>query len=242
MPIATRSSSARATAGVRAMVTIGEDIADSRDAIATAQRYGLSGAVGIHPHEAARRAAGHRSRADAAARRSPASSRSARPGSTTTTTAVRATCKMRVLRAQLRLARERATAGRLPPARRVRRLHAHPTRGMAPGDARRRALLHGHDRPSARYVDEFGLLLGNRRRPDLSQCATVRDAVCAVGAEPARARNRLPLSCTGSETRQTQRAVVRHPHRRAARRAARHCPLDELVARTDANARRLFEL
>ena len=42
---------ARAT-GRRAMLTVGEDIADSRRAIAIAQRYGLAAAVGIHPHEA----------------------------------------------------------------------------------------------------------------------------------------------------------------------------------------------
>lgn len=39
-------------AGVTAMVTVGEDITDSRAAIAIAQRYGIAVAAGIHPHEA----------------------------------------------------------------------------------------------------------------------------------------------------------------------------------------------
>ncbi len=40
-------------AGVRAMLTVGEDIEDSRIAVQAALRYGISAAVGIHPHEAA---------------------------------------------------------------------------------------------------------------------------------------------------------------------------------------------
>jgi TatD DNase family protein len=39
-------------AGVRALITVGEDIADSRKAVAIGERYELSVAVGIHPHEA----------------------------------------------------------------------------------------------------------------------------------------------------------------------------------------------
>ncbi|MBV9333365.1 MAG: TatD family hydrolase [Candidatus Eremiobacteraeota bacterium] len=39
-------------AGVTAMITIGEDVADSRRAIAIAEPYEISVAVGIHPHEA----------------------------------------------------------------------------------------------------------------------------------------------------------------------------------------------
>jgi len=39
-------------AGVTAMVTVGENVEDSREAIAIAQRYGLAAAAGIHPHEA----------------------------------------------------------------------------------------------------------------------------------------------------------------------------------------------
>ncbi|HEY6326904.1 MAG TPA: TatD family hydrolase [Candidatus Cybelea sp.] len=39
-------------AGVSALVTIGEDLADSARAIAAAARYGIAAAAGIHPHEA----------------------------------------------------------------------------------------------------------------------------------------------------------------------------------------------
>jgi TatD DNase family protein len=39
-------------AGIAAMVTIGEDLADSERAIVVAQRYGIAAAAGIHPHEA----------------------------------------------------------------------------------------------------------------------------------------------------------------------------------------------
>ncbi|HEY2474324.1 MAG TPA: TatD family hydrolase, partial [Candidatus Cybelea sp.] len=41
-------------AGVRGMVTIGENLDDSRTAIEVARNYSLSAAVGIHPHEAAK--------------------------------------------------------------------------------------------------------------------------------------------------------------------------------------------
>ena len=40
-------------AGVRAMLTVGEDLADSLAAVDVARRYGIVAAVGIHPHEAA---------------------------------------------------------------------------------------------------------------------------------------------------------------------------------------------
>jgi TatD DNase family protein len=40
-------------AGVRSMLTVGENLADSRVAIETAQRYDIRAAIGIHPHEAA---------------------------------------------------------------------------------------------------------------------------------------------------------------------------------------------
>ena len=39
-------------AGVSAMLTIGEDLADSARAIGCAARYGIAAAAGIHPHEA----------------------------------------------------------------------------------------------------------------------------------------------------------------------------------------------
>jgi TatD DNase family protein len=38
--------------GLSAMLTVGEDIADSAKAIAVAEHYELSAAVGVHPHEA----------------------------------------------------------------------------------------------------------------------------------------------------------------------------------------------
>jgi TatD DNase family protein len=41
-----------AAAGVERILTIGTDLADSRRAAATAARYGLDYAIGIHPHEA----------------------------------------------------------------------------------------------------------------------------------------------------------------------------------------------
>ncbi len=41
-----------AAAGVERIVTVGCDLADSRRALETAARYGLSATVGIHPHEA----------------------------------------------------------------------------------------------------------------------------------------------------------------------------------------------
>jgi TatD DNase family protein len=39
-------------AGVTRMLTVGEDLGDSERALAIAERYGLSASAGIHPHEA----------------------------------------------------------------------------------------------------------------------------------------------------------------------------------------------
>ena len=80
-------------------------------------------AVGIHPHEAKNAPPDVAGRFAPALERTAASSRSARRGSITTTTTARASAQARVLRAQLRLARETRASGRLPPARRVRRFH-----------------------------------------------------------------------------------------------------------------------
>ena len=162
-------------AGVNAMLTVGEDIADSRRAIATAQRYGLTAAVGIHPHEAkdapADIAGALRPAVGRAGRRCDRRDRARlllRPQS------ARVPAK-RTARATPARARGRA-AGRLPPARCVRRFHGHPARRMASGDARSRALLHRERAASAGARRRVRSLARNRRRADLSE----RERICAT--------------------------------------------------------------
>jgi TatD DNase family protein len=222
------------SAGVRTMLTVGEDIADSREAIAVGERYEISVAVGIHPHEARNApddvAAGLRPLLDARGvvaigetgldyyyMHSPRDAQAA------------------VMRAQLRLARE---AG-LPVVFHQRDafddftaiLHEEWSAGM-------RGVAHcftGTAPQALALVSEFGLYLGIGGVLTFPNAASLCDAVRAVGIEKLVLETDCPyLAPAPLRGRRNEPAFVAHTAAKLSEVLG--IRLDELVAATDANA------
>lgn len=225
-------------AGVNAMLTVGEDIADSRRAIATAQRYGLTAAVGIHPHEA------KDAPADIAGALRPLLDA---PG----VVAIGETgldyyyghspreSQQNVLRAQLRLARE---AG-LPVVFHQRDAFDDFTAILREEwRAEMRGVVHcftGNELQARALVGEFGLLLGIGGVLTFPNAADLRDAVRAVGARSLVLETDCPyLAPVPMRGKRNEPAFVTHTAAKLSDVLA--LPIDDLVATTDANARRLF--
>ena len=98
-----RSWPTPAAAGVARLVTVGTDLAHSRQAVGVARRHeGVWATAGLHPHDAVERPRRHRRAARRARRSWPWGS----AGSTTTTTTRPATVQREVFAAQIALAHE----------------------------------------------------------------------------------------------------------------------------------------
>lgn len=226
-------------AGVDRMLAIGTDLADSRRAGETAATYGLGYAIGIHPHEAGDAPADVAAGIDA----------------------VRAACgepraigeigldyyyahspresQRRVLVDQFRYAREHG----FPAVFHQRDafddfitiLREHAPDGV-------RGVIHcftGTPEQARTYVDEFGLHLGIGGVLTFKTAQQVRDAVVAVGLDrliletdcpylapvPHRGKRNEPAFMTATATLLAELLET---------------PYDEVVARTDRNARALF--
>ncbi|MGB8907290.1 MAG: TatD family hydrolase [Candidatus Cybelea sp.] len=225
-------------AGVSAMLTVGEDLADSRRAIATARRYGLSAAVGIHPHEA---------------KDAPTDIAGALRSFLDTPGVVaigetgldyyyghspRAT-QQNVLRAQLGLAREVA----LPVVFHQRDAFEDFTAILREEwAAEMRGVVHcftGNEAQAHALVGEFGLLLGIGGVLTFPNAADLRAAVRAVGAGSLVLETDCPyLAPVPMRGKRNEPAFVAHTAAKLSDVLA--MPVDDLVATTDANARRLF--
>jgi TatD DNase family protein len=226
--------------GVGAMLTVGEDVADSQRAIATAQRYGLAAAVGIHPHEAKDApediAGALRSLLGAAG-----------------VVAIGETgldyyydhspreAQRNVLRAQLRLAREAA----FPVVFHQRDAFEDFTTALREEwAADMRGVVHcftGNAAQARALVDEFGLLLGIGGVLTFPNAADLRDAVRAVGAGSLVLETDCPyLAPVPMRGKRNEPAFVTHTAAKLSE--VLDMPIGELVAATDANARRLFPL
>jgi TatD DNase family protein len=228
------------TAGVCAMLTVGEDVADSREAIAIGERYGVSVAVGIHPHEA------KNAPSDIAGSLRPLLSQ---PG----VVAIGETgldyyydyspreTQAEVLRAQLRLARDAMvpvvfhqrdafddfTAILRDEWTSAMRGVVHCFTGM-PGEARM-------------LVDEFGLLLGIGGVVTFPNARELREAVRAVGAPKLVLETDSPyLAPVPMRGKRNEPSFVTHTAAKLAE--VLELRVDELAATTDANARQLFGL
>ncbi len=232
---------ARARAsGVSALLTVGEDIADSRRAIETAQRYGLAVAVGIHPHEAKDApddiAGALRSLLEAAA-----------------VVAIGETgldyyyghspreAQQNVLRAQLRFAREVA----LPVVFHQRDAFDDFTAILREEwGAEMRGVVHcftGNEAQAQALVGEFGLTLGIGGVLTFPNAGDLRAAVRAVGAGSLVLETDCPyLAPVPVRGKRNEPAFVLHTAAKLSDVLA--MPIDDLVATTDANARRLFPL
>jgi TatD DNase family protein len=169
-----------AAAGVTRLLTVGCDLADSARAVATAERFGLFASVGIHPHEAKDAPADIAAAFDPLIERSPV-------------VAIGETgldyfydhsphdAQRRVLRSQLRIARER----NLPAIFHQRDafddfyaiLREDFTAGM-------RGVVHcftGNAEQARALTGEFGLFLGIGGVVTFANATALRDAVSAVG-------------------------------------------------------------
>jgi TatD DNase family protein len=226
--------------GVTTMLTVGESIEDSRNAIAIAERYELSVSVGIHPHEAKN------------APVDPAEGLTAlldEPG----VVAIGETgldyyylhspreSQAAVLRAQLRLAREAA----LPVVFHQRDafddftaiLRQEWQNGM-------RGVVHcftGTPHEARTLVDEFGLFLGIGGVLTFPNAAGLREAVRAIGAERLLLETDSPyLAPVPMRGKRNEPAFVGYTAAKLA--DVLGMPLDELIATTNENAVTLFEL
>lgn len=224
--------------GVDTMLTVGEDIADSRKAIEIAERYEISVAVGIHPHEAknapADVVAGLRALLDAPGviaigetgldyyyDRSPRDRQAA------------------VLRAQLALARKT----QLPVVFHHRDafddftaiLREEWKSGM-------RGVVHcftGSTREARTFIDEFGLRLGIGGVLTFPNAASLREAVGDVGAANLVLETDCPyLAPVPMRGKRNEPSFVAHTA--VTLSEVLGMPLDDLLAITDRNARELF--
>ncbi len=227
-------------AGVSAMVTVGENAEDSREAIVVAQRYGLAAAVGIHPHEA-KNASG-----DVAGELRPLLDL---PG----VVAIGETGldyyydnsprerQAEVLRAQIRLARDtgmpvvfhqRDAVGDFSAI-----LREEWTAGM-------RGVVHcftGTVTEARTFVDEFGLFLGIGGVLTFPNAHALREAVAAVGAAHLVLETDCPyLAPVPMRGKRNEPAFVSHTAAKLSEVLG--IDMSELVATTDANAARLFAL
>lgn len=227
-------------AGVSAMITIGEDIADSRRAIALAEPYEISVAAGIHPHEA------KNAPSDVAAELRPLLDA---PG----VIAIGETGldyyydhsprdrQADVLRAQIRLAREVA----LPVVFHHRDafadfcaiLREEWANGML-------GVVHcftGTAAEARTLIGEFDLYLGIGGVLTFPNAAALREAVVAVGPGKLVLETDCPyLAPVPMRGKRNEPSFVAHTAAKLAELLG--MPRDDLIAATDENATTLFDL
>ena len=225
-------------AGVAAMVTVGVDVADSHAAVEVARQYGLSAAVGIHPHEAA---SAPPELADELTKllqedvvvalgeigldyyydRSPRD------------------VQVNVMREQLRIARDRS----IPVIFHQRDAFDDFTRVLREEwRPAMRGVVHcftGTPAQARVYCDEFGLFLGIGGVLTFPKAESVRDAVRDVGVGALVLETDCPyLAPVPKRGKRNEPAYVTHTAAKLAELLA--LSLDEVVSATDANAFTLF--
>jgi TatD DNase family protein len=225
-------------AGVTGIVTIGEDIADSRRALATAQQYDLLAAAGIHPHEA------KDAPDDIGGALAPllADSRVVAIGETGLDYYYDHSprdAQARVLRAQLAVARERGfpLIFHLRDAfddfvAILRQEWTPPMRGVV-------HCFTGTLEQARVYVDGFGLLLGIGGVVTFENAQPLRDAVRGIGAGALVLETDAPyLAPVPLRGRRNEPSFLVHTAARVAELLG--VAFEELVAVTDRNARHLL--
>ncbi len=225
-------------AGVSAMLTVGEDLADSARAISTAQRYGIAAAAGIHPHEA-RNAPAELAAPLRALLEDPCVIAVGETGLDYYYDHSPRDAQARVLRAQLAVARD---AG-LPVVFHLRDafddfiaiLREEWTGAM-------RGVVHcftGTAEQALIYTGEFGLLLGIGGVVTFPNADPLREAVCAAGIGNVVLETDCPyLAPAPMRGKRNEPAFLEHIAARVA--AVLGMSPAEVGARTDGNARRLF--
>jgi TatD DNase family protein len=227
-------------AGISAMVTIGEDLSDSRRAIATAQRYAISAAPGVHPHRAADAPDDLEIQLSALLdelsvvalgeigldyyyENSPRDK------------------QIEVLRRQLRVAKERA----VPVIFHQRdAFDDFVTVLRGEWQPSMRGVVHcftGTATEAAIYRDEFGLLLGIGGVVTFPKAQALRDAVASVGLQGIVLETDCPyLAPVPKRGKRNEPAYLAHTAAAVATLLSE--TLENVAATTDANARELFAL
>jgi TatD DNase family protein len=225
-------------AGVRTMVTIGEDLTDSRNAIATARKYAIASATGIHPHRA-REAPADLALRLAALLDEPGVVALGEIGLDYYYENSPRAKQIDVLRAQLEVARERS----VPVIFHQR--DAFDDFVSVLRDAwtpRMCGVVHcftGSASEAAIYRDEFGLFLGIGGVVTFPKAQSLRDAVASVGARGIVLETDCPyLAPVPQRGRRNEPSFL--PHTAAAVASVLAEPLDDVIAVTDANAHSLF--
>jgi TatD DNase family protein len=229
--------------GVAAIVTVGCDVEDSRRACEIAERYGLAATIGIHPHEAKDAPADLAATFDALRERY--GERIAAVGETgldyhydhSPREVQRA-----VFAAQLAYARERG----LPLVFHQREAHEDFVAGLRAGYDRRtqRGIVHcftGTTEEARVFAGEFGLLLGIGGVVTFKTAQPLRDAVKEVGLDAIVLETDCPyLAPIPHRGKRNEPAFVADTARVVAEVLG--VGVDTVVARADANARRVLAL
>ncbi len=227
-------------AGVHAMLTVGEDIADSRQAIAVGERYGVFVAVGIHPHEA-KKAPSDVAEALRPLLREPGIVAIGETGLDYYYDHSPREAQAAVLRKQLRLAREAA----LPVVFHQRDAFEDFTAILRDEwTSAMRGVVHcftGTPKEARTLVGEFGLFLGIGGVLTFPNASGLREAVCSVGPNRLLLETDCPyLAPVPMRGKRNEPSFVTHTAAKLGEVLG--MPLDELAAMTDENARRLFKL
>jgi TatD DNase family protein len=227
-------------AGVGAMITVGEDLDDSVKAIAAAERYDLLVAAGIHPHEAknAPRDVGSGLRALLRNQRVVAVGET---GLDYYYDHSPRDAQARVLRAQLRVARETEFPVVFHQRDAFDDFTAILREEWQPG---MRGIVHcftGTAEQARTYVEEFGLLLGIGGVVTFPKAQSLCDAVRAVGAGKIVLETDCPyLAPVPMRGKRNEPSFVRHTAARVSELL--DLSLAELIAQTDSNAVTFFGL
>jgi len=220
------------------MLTVGEDIADSRRAIEAGKRYHIAVAVGIHPHEA-KNAPADVALALRTLLELPGVVAIGETGLDYYYAHSPRGDQARVLREQLRLARETA----FPVVFHHRDafddfaaiLREEWRAGM-------RGVVHcftGTTHEARTFVDEFGLYLGIGGVLTFPNAGVLREAVCAVGAGRLVLETDCPyLAPVPMRGKRNEPAFVTYTAAKLSE--VLDMPLEPLVAATDHNAASLF--
>ncbi|HEY0614785.1 MAG TPA: TatD family hydrolase [Candidatus Elarobacter sp.] len=229
--------------GVDAIVTVGCDLDDSRRACEVAETYGLAATLGIHPHEAKDAPGDLAAAFDALRARYP--ERVVAVGETGLDYHYDHSprdVQRRVFAAQLAYARERA----LPLIFHQREAHEDFVAGLREGyaAAEQRGIVHcftGTPDEARTFTGEFGLLLGIGGVITFKTAQPLRDAVQACGLDAIVLETDCPyLAPVPHRGKRNEPAFVAETARVVAELLG--TTIETVVARTDANARRVLGL
>lgn len=227
-------------AGVEAILTVGCDLADSARAIACAREYGLRASVGIHPHEA-KDAPEDIAAAFAPLLADPSVVAIGETGLDYYYDHSPRDAQARVLRAQMRLARERALPLIFHHRDAFDDFHAILREEFLPG---MRGVIHCFTGDAAQakiYVEDFGLRLGIGGVLTFKTAEGLREAVRTVGLGPLILETDCPyLAPIPHRGKRNEPAFIASTAAKVAE--ALDIPFDDVVTNTDATSRALFGL